>query len=114
MEVHVGDAEAHRRIADLGVLGHVDQVAAGRQLAAAGQAVAVHLGDDRLRQIPDAHPSVGDVARPLTLTGRGEERQLEALVAATEVVAGREALAAAPNDRDPHVRIDDHSSAGSQ
>ena len=67
VEVHVGHAEAHRRVAHLGVLGHVDEVAAGGELAAAGQAVAVHLGDDRLGQVPDAHPALGDVARPLAL-----------------------------------------------
>ena len=65
MELHVGRAEPHRRIADLGVLGDVDEVAAGGELAAAGEAVAVHLRDHRLGQVPDAHPALGDVAGPL-------------------------------------------------
>ena len=89
MEVHVGHAEAHGRVAHLRVVGHVDEVAAGGELASAGQAVAVHLRDDRLGHVPDAHPGVGHVARPLTLAGRGVVRVLEALVAAAEVVARR-------------------------
>ena len=105
VEVHVGHAEAHRRVAHLGVLGDVDEVAAGGQLAAAGQAVAVHLGDHRLGQVPDAHPRLGDVAGPLALAGRGEVRQVEALVAAAQVVAGREAGAGAADDRDPDVVV---------
>ena len=38
----------HRRIAYLRILGDVDQIAAGRELGATGQAIAVHLGDQRL------------------------------------------------------------------
>ena len=64
MEVHVGNAEAHGGIAHLRVFGHVDEIATGRELARAGEAVAVHLRDDRLGEIPDAHPTFGDVARP--------------------------------------------------
>ena len=82
VELHVGHAEAHRRVAHLGVLGHVDEVATGGQLAAAGQAVAVHLGDHRLGQVPDPHPRLGDVAGPVPLAGGGEVRHLEALVPA--------------------------------
>ena len=96
MELHVGHAEAHRRVAHLGVLGHVDEVAAGGQLAAAGQAVAVHLGDDRLGQVPDAHPALGHVAGPLAVAARRVVRHLLALVAAAQVVAGREATGRRP------------------
>ena len=41
-------------LAQLGALGRDDQVAGHRQLEAAGQRVAVDLGDDRLRAIEDA------------------------------------------------------------
>jgi len=51
MKVHVRHPETYRRIANLGVFGHIDQVAAGGQLAATGQAVAVDLGDHRLRGV---------------------------------------------------------------
>ena len=105
VELHVGRAEAHRGVADLGVLGDVDEVAAGGELAAAGEAVAVHLRDDRLGQIPDAHPAVGDVTRPLALAPGGVVRQLVALVAAAEVVARGEARAGAADDRDAHVVV---------
>ena len=103
VELHVGHAEADRGVAHLGVGGHVDEVAPGGQLAAAGQAVAVDLGDDRLLQVPDAHPGLGDVPGPLALARRGEVRVLVALVAAAEVVAGREARAGAADDR--HVDV---------
>ena len=106
VELHVGHAEAHRRVAHLGVLGHVDEVAAGGQLAAAGQAVAVHLRDHRLGQVPDPHPRLGDVAGPVALPGRGEVRHLQALVPAAEVVAGGEAGAGAPHDRHAHLVVE--------
>ena len=41
--------DARRHVADLGVVGHHQQVAAQRDVAAAGDRVAVHLGDGRLR-----------------------------------------------------------------
>ena len=104
VEVHVGHAEAHRRVAHLGVLGHVDEVAAGGELAAAGQAVAVHLGDHRLGQVPDAHPRLGDVAGPVALAARGEVRHVEALVAAAEVVARRRSTVPAPRTIDTRTR----------
>ena len=106
VELHVGHAEAHRGVAHLGVLGHVDEVATGGQLAAAGQAVAVHLRDHRLGQVPDPHPRLGDVAGPVPLPGCGEVRHLEALVPAAQVVAGREAGAGASHDRHPHLVVE--------
>jgi len=74
MEVGVGHAKAHGRAARLGVVGHIDEVAAGRELGAARQAVAVYLGDHGLCELPDAHP-------PL-------RRQLLPFVASIQVVAG--------------------------
>src|SRR4029453_13794361 len=102
VEVHVGHAEAHGRVADLGVVGDVHEVAAGRQLAAPGQAVAVHLGDLRLGQVPDVHPALGHVAGPRTGPARRVEGHLEALVPTAEVVAGGEARPGAADDRDVH------------
>ena len=101
----VGHAEAHRRVAHLRVVGHVDEVAAGGELAAAGEAVAVHLRDHRLAELPDAHPALRDVARPVAVTARCVPGELLALVAAAELVAGREALARAAHDHHAHVRI---------
>ena len=100
VEVHVGNAEAHRRVAHLRVLGHVHEVATGRELAPAGEAVTVHLRDHRLGEIPDAHPTLGDVARPRAFAARRVIGHVEALVAAAEVVAGRERRARAADDRD--------------
>ena len=64
--------EARGRVADLGVRGDVDQVAARRQLSSSRQAIAVHLGDDGLGEVPDPEPAVDDVARPLARAARGE------------------------------------------
>ena len=103
MELHVGHPEADRGVAHPRVRGHVDEVAPGGQLAAAGQAVAVHLRDHGLLQVPDPHPGLGDVAGPVPLAGRGEVGVVVALVAAAEVVPGREARARTPHDR--HVDV---------
>lgn len=99
VELHVGHPEAHRRVPDAGVVGHVDQVAAGGQLAAAGQTPPVDLGDDRLGQVPDAHPRVGHVTGPEALASRGEVGEVVALVAVAELVAGAEAAPRAADDR---------------
>ena len=63
MEMHVGNAETHGRITHLRVFGHVHEVAAGRELAPAREAVAVHLRDHRLGEVPDAHPAGDHLAR---------------------------------------------------
>ena len=103
MEVHVGHTEAHRGISHLRVLGHVDEIATRRELARAREAVAVHLGDHGLGEIPDAHPAFGDVARPRAFTARRVVRHLLALVATAEVVARRERRTRAADDRDRDV-----------
>ena len=65
LPLHVGRRhQPHRRVADRRVLGDVDEVARRRQLGAAGEAVAVDLGDDRRRHVPHLEPVVDDVARP--------------------------------------------------
>src|SRR5262249_9048910 len=58
-----------------------------------------------LREVPDAHPAFGHVARPLAVAARREERQRLALVPPAELVACREALARAADDLHAHVRI---------
>ncbi len=105
VEVHVGDSEPHRGIPHLRVLGHVDEVATGRELARAREAVAVHLRDHRLCEIPDAHPALGDVSRPRALAAGRVVRHLLALVPATEVVARGERRARTADDRDRHARV---------
>src|SRR5262249_39693357 len=105
VELHVGHAEAHGGVADLRVLGDVDEVAARRELAPAGEAVAVHLRDHGLREVPDPHPAGGHVARPVAVAAGGVDGRLQARVAARELVARREALAGAAHDLHAHVRI---------
>ena len=105
MELHVRHAEPDRRIADASVVGDVDEVAARRELAPTGHAPAVDLGDHGLRQIPDAHPRVGDVSRPVSLAARGEVGLGEAAVSVAQLVAGGEARARTPHDRDADLRV---------
>ena len=67
-EVRHQQRDGRGPVADLGLaepraLGRHDQVAGHRQLEAAGQRVAVDLGDDRLRAIEDAQGR-RDVGRP--------------------------------------------------
>ena len=65
----------------------------------------MHLRDHRLGEIPDAHPALGDVARPRAFAARRVVRHLVALVAAAEVVAGRERRSRAADDRHRDVGI---------
>ena len=53
--------DARRRVADLGVLGDHEQVRAERHVGAARDAEAVHLADDRLAAVEQAHEAA-DVA----------------------------------------------------
>ena len=104
--LQVGRAEPHRGVADLGVLGDVDDVAPGGELAATREAVAVHLCDHRLREVPDAGPVAGDLTLELTFAGRepvGGRAGVGRIAA--EVVARGEALARAADDRHAHVGI---------
>ena len=102
MELGVGRAhEAHRRIADLRVLRHVDEVAGGGQLAAAGQAIPVHLGDHRLGEVPDLEPPVHHVARPVPVAPRGGIGPPLGEIGA-EIIARGEADAGAPHDGHAH------------
>ncbi|MEZ5617665.1 MAG: hypothetical protein R3E40_05240 [Rhodocyclaceae bacterium] len=51
--------DARRRIADLRVLGHDDDVGAQRDVAAAGHRIAMHLADHRLVGAPQREEVVG-------------------------------------------------------
>ena len=105
MELVVGRAhEARGRVADLRVLGDVDEIAARRELAAPGQAVAVHLGDDGLGEVPDPEPAVDDVARPLSRAARRVVRLVDGIVRA-EIVARAEGRSRAPKHGDLHGGI---------
>ena len=105
LPLHVGRRhQAHRRVADRRVLGHVHEVAGRGQLGPAGQAVAVDLGDDRRGHVPHLEPVVDDVARPPTVDLG--DRALDVVVAArAEVVAGREARPGAPDDDDRDLGV---------
>ena len=92
-------------ISHLRVLGHVDEIAPGRELARPREAVTVHLRDHGLGEIPDAHPAFGDVARPRAFAAGRVVRHLLALVPAAEVVARRERRTRAANDRHRDVGI---------
>ena len=108
---HVGAGhQAHRRVADLSVLRHVDQVARARQLGAAGEAEAVHLGDDRRGHVPHLEPAGDDVPCPCSVSSAHRPRQRLGRVLG-EVVARAEAAAGAAHDHDVHVRV---GIAGSQ
>ena len=104
--LHVGRAEPNRRVADPRVFGDVHDVAPGRELAPAREAVAVHLRDHRLGEVPDAHPVPGDLALELAFARREPVGGRAGVVGIpAEVVAGREALPGAADDRHPHVGV---------
>ena len=88
VKMHVGHAETSGGIAHLGVFCHIHQVASSGKLAASRQAVAVHLGDDRNGEIPDAHPSFGHMPRPLAFAFGSVKGHFVADIAAAEVVSG--------------------------
>jgi hypothetical protein len=93
--------EAGRRVADLGVVGDVDQVAAGGEFAAAGQAIAVYLGDHRFVEVPDLEPTLHDMARPLVGAAGGVVGLVDRVVGG-QIVTGAERRAGAAQDRDLH------------
>ena len=93
---------ADLRLAELGALGRDDEVAGHRELEAAGQRIAVDLGDDRLGRIEE--PQRGrDVGRQQLAPGdRAADRALGLL---GQVVAGREGPAGALEDDDPDAGV---------
>ena len=105
MELEVGRAQhAHHRVAELRVLGDVDEVAGGSQLGPPGHRVAVHLRDHRLGEVPQLRPPLGDVARPRAVASRCVERATLGQ-ARLQVVTRREAGPGAADDGDAHRRV---------
>ena len=105
MELHVGRAhQPHRWIADLRILGDVDKVAGRGQLGATGKAIAMHRGDHRLGQVPDAEPAFDDVTRPLSRAGCGIVGLLLPIIGA-EIIAGAEGGPGAAQDADANGGI---------
>jgi hypothetical protein len=102
---HVGRAHAtHGRVPDLGVVGDVHEVARRRELGAAGQAEAVHLGDDRRGQIHHLEPALQHVPRPSAVGGGLRPGQRLGAVLG-EVVPGGEARPCAADDDHAHVGV---------
>jgi hypothetical protein len=66
---------------------------------------AGYLGDHRLRKVPDAHPTFGDVPRPLPFAFSCEKGQFVSDVSPTQVVSGREGRTCPSDDLDPHVGV---------
>ena len=107
MVLPVGRAhDPHHGVADLRIVGDVDEVAGRSQLGRPGDRVPVDLGDDRLGEVPDAEPGVVGLAGPLPIAGRRVEGRVLHQRRAAEVVPGREARSGAPDDGDPHVGVD--------
>src|SRR3546814_7764030 len=66
--------EADRRIADLGVIRDIDQVACRGEFASTGEAIAVNLRSERLGEIPHPETAFHDMAAPITDAGSGVVR----------------------------------------
>src|SRR3546814_7110796 len=64
--------EADRRIADLGVIRDIDQVACRGEFASTGEAIAVNLRNERLGEIPHPETAFHDMAAPITDAGSGD------------------------------------------
>ena len=105
MKLHIRYPEAYRGVAHLGIVRHVHQVATGGQFTAARQAETVHLGDHRLGQVPDSHPALGDMSRPLAVAAGRIERVAQAGIAAAKVVTGGKAAARPANNLHPDAVI---------
>ena len=104
------DARGH--VADARVVGHHQQVAAQRDVAAAGHRVAVHLGDGRLGAAPQAHEVLGVALHVAVVDHRIPGRALllagvvdVGLAEVLQVVAGAEALAGAVEHDHVHVVV---------
>ena len=97
--------DAHDRVGDTGVVGDIDEVACLGQFGGAGDGVAMNLRDDRLGEVPEGEPILGDLASPRAVAGSRVERRVGHEVAA-EVIAGREAVTRPPYDRNPDVVVE--------
>src|SRR5215472_15304221 len=105
MEVVVGHAEADGWISHLRIVGDIDQIATRGELAPASKAVAVHLGDHRLGELPDTHPALRYVPRPMPFAGRREPREFLSRVSAPQVVSRREGATRTPEHHDAYLGI---------
>src|SRR5947208_2394078 len=101
MELHVRRAhQPYWRIADLRIVGDIDEIAGGSQFASSRQAITVHLRDNRFRQIPDAERAFDHVSSPLPGAARRVVRLAFGIVAA-QVVASRETYPCTAQDTHP-------------
>ena len=105
VKVIVRNPEPHRGVSHFGVVGHVDEVATGREFAAPGEAIAVDLRDHRFAELPDAHPARGDVPGPVSVAAGGVPGKFLTLVAVSEFVARRKTRAGAAHDHHANARV---------
>ena len=100
---------ARRRVADAAVLGADDEVRAQREVGAAGDAVAVDLGDDRLGRAPQRHVGVDEAAHGRVVGDRVPRRarlgRLHRLRAPADVVARAERAPGAAQAHDADVVV---------
>ncbi len=101
--------DARRHVADAGVVGHQQQVAAQRDVAAAGHRIAVDLGDGRLVAAPQAHELPGVALHQRVVAHRLPGHRLVGLVRVLgvelQVVAGAERAASALQHDRVHTRV---------
>jgi len=86
----VAATDGDRRLADAGVVGDDGDVGVDAHLRGAGDAVAVHRGDHRLRVVPDREKAVEVALQSVAVTNGVRGLRHTDL---THVVPGREALA---------------------
>ena len=104
-------------MADLGVVGGDDEVGHHREFEAAGDRVAVELGDGDLLHVPEVHPDVGDAGhaaadahdQAVAVFVDGAELAVHGIGAVAagrcEVVAGGEGPAGALDDQDADIVV---------
>ncbi len=96
------------RIADLGVLGHVDEVRAERHVRATADAPTVYLRDHRLRALPERHedPDIARhslvVAHRVPVPGHLALRRVFRSRAPVEVISRAERPASSAEDHHSH------------
>ena len=101
VDPHVGGwatLRPYRREANLGIVGGHDHVAVEGQVRAAGDAVAVDLGDYRDTAVPDVGPLVGDVAHQGDILFDCHRGPVTIRAPRCDVVAGAERGARAADD----------------
>src|SRR5581483_12474088 len=104
--------DARRHVADAGILGHNDEVATQRDVAAAGDRGAVDLRNRRFRRAPEAHEILG-VALHAGVVDHGVPGMVflgpfvlrGAFGIADEIIAAAKSLAGTLDDDDVNVVI---------